>query len=162
MILCLSKLHSLKDVICKFICKMKQSLKIWGGIVFILLHRIWFCKWDCKVDCSGLGMREKPIQLNSRSQTFWGWVSPVYLFLTITDTKGYRILYKNNNTYKLTNAIDRDLLELPEKEIKNYNIDMKYIIKDLLNMIWNSCGEKKSINFNEKGEWIGKDINSDK
>lgn len=84
---------------------------------------------------------------------------PIYLFISLVDTKGYRIMYKNEkNITKITNAIDRDLLELPEIELKSYKTDIKKTIKNVINMIWNACGEEKSINFNENGEWIGDKI----
>ncbi len=85
---------------------------------------------------------------------------PIYLFITLVDVKGYRIMYKNtsNNTVKITDAIDRDLLELPEIELKSYNLDIKKITSTVINMIWNACGLEKSINFDEKNEWVGEKI----
>ena len=83
---------------------------------------------------------------------------PLYMFITILDAKGYRIFYNSKNGVKLTNAIDRDMLELPAVEIKSYNIDIKKAIRDTINMIWNACGEEKSINFDQSGNWLGEKI----
>ena len=72
---------------------------------------------------------------------------PIYLFISIVDADGYRIIYKNkNNKNKITNTIDRDILELPEIEIKNKNINFKKLLSYSIDMIWNACGEKESIN----------------
>lgn len=85
---------------------------------------------------------------------------PVYLFITLVDVKGYRIMYKNssNNTVKITDAIDRELLELPEIELKTFGLDIKKIVSNVINMIWNACGVEKSINFNVENEWLGEKL----
>ncbi len=81
---------------------------------------------------------------------------PIYLFVSILDAKGYRILYTNHqDEKKITAAIDRNILSLPEVEIKDYNFDLKEKARLIFNMIWNSCGEKQSINFGNDGKWIG-------
>lgn len=72
---------------------------------------------------------------------------PIYLFINLLDVKGYRIYYKKNNCIKLTNSIDRDLLELPEIELKNYDISIKNVLQNNINLIWNACGEEKSMNI---------------
>lgn len=83
---------------------------------------------------------------------------PIYMFITILDAKGYRIFYNNGNSIKLTNSIDRDMLELPEIELKYYDIDIKKAVKDIINMIWNACGVEKSTNFDSNGNWLGDKI----
>ena len=81
---------------------------------------------------------------------------PIYIFVSIINAKGYRILYTNaENETRITASIDRNILSLPEIELKNYNFDIKNKIQLIFNMIWNSCGEKQSINFNKDGQWIG-------
>lgn len=72
---------------------------------------------------------------------------PIYIFVSIVDAKGYRIIYKTNGKTKITNSIDRDLLELPELEIRSYKTNLSKYLVNLFNMIWNSCGEKKSVNY---------------
>ena len=85
---------------------------------------------------------------------------PIYLFVSILDAKGYRILYINHqDEKKITAAIDRNILSLPEVEIKDYNFDLKEKARLIFNMIWNSCGEKQSINFSNDGKWIGEKFN---
>ena len=85
---------------------------------------------------------------------------PVYIFISILNAKGYRIYYtEQNGEVKITASIDRDILNLPPIELKNFNIDIKNEIKNIFNMIWNSCGEKQSINFSKDGKWLGKSLN---
>ena len=86
--------------------------------------------------------------------------TPIYIFISIIDAKGYRILYKNNNEEKITNAIDRNILSIPELELKRYDNDLKSIIIMAFNMIWNACGEKESINFDNQGKWLGEKIDN--
>ena len=86
--------------------------------------------------------------------------TPIYIFISIIDAKGYRILYKNNNEEKITNAIDRNILSIPELELKRYDNNLKSIIRMAFNMIWNACGEKESINFDNQGNWLGEKIDN--
>ena len=73
---------------------------------------------------------------------------PIYVFVSIIDANGYRIIYKNHDfRNKLTNTIDREILELPEVELKPSKINFKKSFLDIINMIWNACGENKSINI---------------
>ena len=82
--------------------------------------------------------------------------TPIYIFISIIGAKGYRILYDDiNGNKKITDAIDRDIVSLPEIEIKDYNLDLKTNIKFIFDMIWNACGERESINFGKDGSWIG-------
>lgn len=85
--------------------------------------------------------------------------APIYIFVSILNAKGYRIFYTNEyGETKITEAIDRNILNLPEIEIKEYNEDFKDKVRMIFNMIWNSCGEKQSINFNKDGVWIGEKL----
>ncbi|HSQ98082.1 MAG TPA: ATP-binding protein [Rickettsiales bacterium] len=83
---------------------------------------------------------------------------PIYIFVSLVGAKGYRILYENSKgEKKITNAIDRDIISLPELELKDYNLDFKKHIRFIFDMIWNACGEKQSINF-KNGVWEGETL----
>lgn len=85
--------------------------------------------------------------------------TPIYIFLSIIDAKGYRILYTNKQgESKITASIDRNILSLPEIELKDYEFDIKEKTHQIFNMIWNSCGEQQSINYNKDGQWTGEKI----
>ncbi len=84
---------------------------------------------------------------------------PIYIFVSLVGAKGYRILYENTSgEKKITNAIDRNIVSIPELELKDYNIDLKKHIRFIFDMIWNACGEKQSINFNKNGDWSGESV----
>ncbi|MDD2839611.1 MAG: putative DNA binding domain-containing protein [Rickettsiales bacterium] len=84
---------------------------------------------------------------------------PIYIFVSLVGAKGYRILYENSDgEKKITNAIDRNVISLPELELKDYNVDLKTHIRYIFDMIWNACGEKQSVNFNKESEWSGESI----
>ncbi len=69
---------------------------------------------------------------------------PIFLFISIINAKNYRIMYEINGKTKLTNAIDRDLLQLPELELKHFHGNLSRYLESSINMIWNACGEKHS------------------
>ncbi len=52
--------------------------------------------------------------------------------------------------------IDRDILVLPEFEINELAVSPVLagtLLKQSFDLIWNACGQAKSINFNEEGEF---------
>lgn len=67
---------------------------------------------------------------------------PIYVFVSLLDVKGYRIYYRVGDVVKLTNSVDRDVLELPEVELKYNNVDLKKVLKGVVDLIWNACGEE--------------------
>lgn len=84
--------------------------------------------------------------------------TPIYVFVSLVGARGYRILYESpQGEKKITNAIDRDIISLPELELKDYNLDLKKHIRFIFDMIWNACGEKQSVNF-RNGVWEGETL----
>ena len=79
-----------------------------------------------------------------------GIQSPIFVALTLIDVKGYPIFI--NDTETSINKIDKHMLILPEEEI-DLDCTPAAILKASFDSIWNACGEKTSINYNEKGEW---------
>jgi hypothetical protein len=79
---------------------------------------------------------------------------PIYVFLTFTDIKGYKILA--NRRYKKDFPIDRDVLYLPGKVINSYSEMADELLHPMFDRIWNACGHERSYNFDEDGNWIRK------
>lgn len=82
---------------------------------------------------------------------------PVFIFLTMLGVKGYSMAV-DTMKYRVyrTHSIDRDILLLPEVAVESYDVNSKDILRPCFDSIWNACGFPRSLNYNEKGEWIGK------
>ena len=82
---------------------------------------------------------------------------PVFIFLTLLGVKGYTMRV---NMYQIglgePNAIDRDILLLPEVIIESYDVKTEDILRPCFDAIWNACGFPRSLNYNAADEWIKK------
>lgn len=82
---------------------------------------------------------------------------PVVIFLTLLSVNGYRItssdLFFDSDE---NNLINKDVLNLPETLVENYDISSTSILRPMFDLVWNACGFEKSLNFNDDGEWIDK------
>ncbi len=79
---------------------------------------------------------------------------PVILFLTITKVKGYHMATRQVPWPDMIHPIDRDLVFLPEVLIQSYESNAQSILRPCFDALWNACGFARSLNYNEKGEWI--------
>ena len=82
---------------------------------------------------------------------------PIAVFLTLIGVKDYEMgvdrgRFWHNEYYK----IDREILQLPETIIDSYDTDPKDILRPMFDLIWNTCGFKRSYNFDETGNWVAK------
>lgn len=76
---------------------------------------------------------------------------PILLFLTLVEVKGYRMGLPNQ---QFSNAIDRDMLLLPEAIIENYDTPSEQILRPCFDAVWNACDFYKSPNYDENGKWM--------
>ncbi|RKY20692.1 MAG: ATP-binding protein [Planctomycetota bacterium] len=81
---------------------------------------------------------------------------PIVLFLTLIGVKGYEMAVDRMRFWDKYYKIDRDVLQLPEAIIESYDIESKDILRPTFDLIWNACGFKRSYNFDESGNWIGR------
>ena len=79
---------------------------------------------------------------------------PVFIFLTLLGVKGY-YLAVNNRFIRSTdrNRIDRDILQLSENTIENYDVSATQLFKPIFDTLWNACGFPRDLNYNEEGKW---------
>lgn len=70
--------------------------------------------------------------------------------------KGYKMGTKDPFGRHRQHPIDRELLLLPEAVVENYDIKDEEILRPLFDLIWNACGFKRSLNFDENGNWTGR------
>ena len=82
---------------------------------------------------------------------------PISLFLTLTGVRNVVMYIDTINPiiYSHTIKIDRDILQIPELIIENFDIQVEKLLKPAFDTIWNACGYDGSINYNEDGERKG-------
>jgi len=80
---------------------------------------------------------------------------PISLFLTITGARNAEMFIDEIQFISrafCTTKIDRDILQIPELIIENFDISVEKFLKPIFDTIWNACGYDGSINYNEDGE----------
>lgn len=78
---------------------------------------------------------------------------PIWCFLTLTDVKGAYIHCQRDHSW--FPPIDRSDLFIPEIVIDDLNVGPDELLRPLFDMIWNSAGRRRSLNFNEQGQFVG-------
>jgi len=79
---------------------------------------------------------------------------PVFVFLTLLGVEGYSMAVDTWPGLRAeVHIIDRDILELPEVVIEDYDVNAAQILKPCFDSIWNACGFPRSFNYNDEGEW---------
>ena len=82
---------------------------------------------------------------------------PVFMFLTLVGVKGY-LMGMDTWRYEIDEfyPIDRDILQLPEVVIENYDGSVAKLLKPCFDSVWNACGFRESLYYDDKGEWSPK------
>jgi len=78
---------------------------------------------------------------------------PIFVFLTLLGVKGYSMAASERFPFARSHTIDRDILQLPEVIVENYDVRAEQVLKPCFDSIWNACGFPKSFNYNDEGEW---------
>ena len=75
---------------------------------------------------------------------------PLFVFLTLLGVEGYSMSVRQSRT------IDRDILQLPEVIVENYDDSADKILRPCFDAIWNACGYPRDLYYNDAGEWAPK------
>ena len=78
--------------------------------------------------------------------------TPVLVGLALLNVKGFRM--GKDGTYHTGRPIDRDHLILPDQFAGSLDFDAASFLRPCFDQIWNACGYDRSMNYNEKGNWI--------
>ncbi len=79
---------------------------------------------------------------------------PIYLFLTLIGAKGYLMgVDPARFLFSETYPIDRDILQIPEIIIENYNEKPEKLLKPCFDAVWNAAGFARSFNYDDHGNW---------
>lgn len=80
--------------------------------------------------------------------------TPIFIFLSFLTVRSYKMAIKRELYFDEGHPIDRDLLLLPEAIVEDFGVDAKEVLNPLFDLVWNACGYKVSLNFDENGNWI--------
>jgi len=75
---------------------------------------------------------------------------PYYIFITLFGVKGYK-KHRFGNNY--TEAIDRDILYLPEVMVTDEEINIMTLLKPPFDALYNALGLEKNPFYDENGNW---------
>lgn len=79
--------------------------------------------------------------------------TPVFLFLTLIEVKDYVFPKDRKLSIYEVFPIDRDIVQIPEIIIEDYNFNPPQILKPIFDSIWNACGFERSFNYTKDGKW---------
>jgi hypothetical protein len=78
---------------------------------------------------------------------------PVWVGLSLLDVKGYWMFVRESLWHSTTYAIDREELVIPEVAVEGVKASGENVLKPAFDAIWNACGYKCSLNYDEDGNW---------
>lgn len=79
--------------------------------------------------------------------------TPIIVFVTLIGVRGYKMALRNNLWDDELPTIDKNLLNLPEILIEDYDTKPEHILLPCITAVWNACGFPKSQNFDENDNW---------
>ncbi|MDR1115242.1 MAG: ATP-binding protein [Tannerella sp.] len=80
---------------------------------------------------------------------------PVYFSISLINVLGYSIP-ENNTLYSSVwgkSVIDTDVVKLPESIINDFDIKPESVLRPMYDIIYNACGQEKSNNFDDQGNF---------
>lgn len=80
---------------------------------------------------------------------------PILLLLSLLNIKGFQILHGNERP-RVATPIDRDSLILPDILIEKFSENTDIILQPLFDILWQSAGYERSLNYNKNGRWQGR------
>ena len=78
---------------------------------------------------------------------------PIFLFLTLVDVKDYNFPRDRKWWIREAYSIDREIVQIPEIIIEDYNFNPSQLLKPIFDSLWNACGFERSFNYTINGEW---------
>lgn len=79
---------------------------------------------------------------------------PAFIFLTLLSVKGFSMgIDPAKYILDDVHTIDRDILQLPEVVMENYDEKPERVLKPCFDSIWNACGFRKDFYYDDEGNW---------
>jgi hypothetical protein len=82
-----------------------------------------------------------------------GLPAPFSLSLALLGCRGARMYIPIQYLLRDSYCIDRDAVILPDTIIENLDVDVPRILKPIFDAVWNACGFRGSLNYDETGTW---------
>lgn len=81
--------------------------------------------------------------------------STVVIMLTLLGVRGFIIVPRNRILAFEYNArpVDRADLLIPDILVGDFSADLPQILRSMFDIVWNSCGYPRSLNYDEDGNW---------
>lgn len=74
-----------------------------------------------------------------------GVMLPIFISITLTGVEGYYIRLPRGYNSSESTEIERDILDISEVVLDEYNIDFQKLLKPCFDSIWNACGYSESL-----------------
>lgn len=81
---------------------------------------------------------------------------PIFVLITLIGVKGLRLILNDWFTMRGLDEqikIDRDLLQLPEVLVEDYNVKISRVLRPTFDALWQACGLEQSFNYDDQGNW---------
>lgn len=85
-----------------------------------------------------------------------GILPPLFVMLSLIGVSGYVMATNRTAFWDEGHPIDRNILVIPEIMIEDFNCDPFEVMKPVFDAVWNAAGWPQSMNYDQKGQWIGK------
>ena len=80
--------------------------------------------------------------------------SPIFIMLTLVGVSGYLMSSGGDGFTRYdSQPIDREVLQVPEIVVENYEADPTRILQPIFDVVWNSAGFPRSMNYDQSGNW---------
>ena len=73
--------------------------------------------------------------------------------MELFDNRRLSFRYWIDCTFKSTKILDKDVLDLPEIRITQFDMNIGEMLRPHFNLLWNACGFPFSPNYDKEGNW---------
>jgi len=81
---------------------------------------------------------------------------PYFVLVSFLGVKGKEMAVAGHQDWRMgAPKVDRDMLVLPDVMVEDPTVPLHEILRPVFDAVWQAVGWKGSINYDEKGEWIG-------
>ena len=81
--------------------------------------------------------------------------TPILVMLSLIDIAGYSLGVNVPYPIRRTHPIERNSLIMPEVMAESFDINPAEHMRTQFDMVWNSAGYPRSLNYNDDGDWVG-------
>lgn len=92
-----------------------------------------------------------------RLQASIGVSPPAFLMMSIVGIGGFSLGVNPSEDLfgDIGRPVDRNEILLPEVLLESLDVEVSKVLQPLFDIVWNSAGYERSLNFDEDGHWVG-------